>query len=86
VINVNGNGETIYYVRDDKNQMVGVNKAVADNLLILVKENKIHSITFISKPEATLYPEKDLSADDVKLKDFKWEEKKRPASRYGIFF
>ena len=83
-IDVYGNGETCYYVRDDKNALIGVNKAVADNLTIFVDENKVSSITFKSKPEATLYPEKDLSQSDVKLKDFKWEETARPSSKEDL--
>jgi hypothetical protein len=71
-------------VRDDKNALIGVNKAVADNLSIFLEENEVHSITFRSKPEATLFPEKDLSASDVKLKDFKWEENARPASKEDV--
>ncbi len=85
-INVNGNGETIYYVRDDKNELIGVNKATSDNLLIFVTENKINTITFITKPEASLYPEKDLLPDDTKLKDFKWDEINRPADKEDIFY
>ena len=85
-INVYGNGETIYYVRDEKNGIVGVNKAVAENLLILVNENQIKSITFLAKPEATLYPEKDLSKNDVRLKNFKWDEDKRPFEPDDIFY
>jgi hypothetical protein len=84
-IDVYGNGETIYYVRDDKTNLIGVNKAEADNLLIFVKENKVNTITFLSKPEAVLYPEKDLSINDVRLKNFKWEEQNRPCDRYDIF-
>ncbi|MGD0711162.1 MAG: OstA-like protein [Bacteroidales bacterium] len=84
-IDVFGNGETIYYVRDDKTKLIGVNKAEADNLLIFVKENAIKTITFLTKPEAVLYPEKDLSINDVRLKNFKWEEENRPCDRYDIF-
>ena len=85
-INVYGNSETVYYIRDDKKAIVGVNKAVADNLLILVDKNEIKSITFLSKPEATLFPEKDLSKNDVRLKNFKWEEDKRPEEPDDIFY
>jgi len=85
-INVYGNGETIYYVRDDKTKLIGVNKAEAENLLIFVKENAIKTITFLSKPDAVLYPEKDLSTNDVRLKNFKWEEENRPCDRDDIFF
>jgi len=84
-IDVNGNGETIYYIRDDKNELIGVNKAQSDNLIIHVNENKINTITFITKPVATLYPEKDLSANDTRLKDFIWEESKRPLCKEDVF-
>jgi lipopolysaccharide export system protein LptA len=84
-INVYGNCETHYYVRDDKNKMVGVNKATSENLLIFVKDNEIKSITFLAKPEASLYPEKDLSTNETQLKGFKWEEYRRPASPKDVF-
>jgi lipopolysaccharide export system protein LptA len=84
-IDVYGNGETVYYVRDDKTKLIGINKATAQNLLIYVKDKAIKTITFLSKPEANLYPEKDLSLNDVRLKDFKWEETNRPEDRYDIF-
>lgn len=84
-IDVYGNGETIYYVRDDKTNLIGVNKAEAENLLIFVKENKVNTITFLSKPDAVLYPEKGLSINDVRLKNFKWEEQNRPCDRDDIF-
>ena len=84
-IDVNGNGETLYYVKDDKNKLIGINKALSDNLIIYVNENEINTITFITKPVAALYPEKDLSPEDTKLKNFVWEEGKRPFGKEDIF-
>ena len=72
-------------MRDDKTNLIGVNKAEAENLLIFVKENKVNTITFLSKPDAVLYPEKGLSINDVRLKNFKWEEQNRPCDRFDIF-
>jgi lipopolysaccharide export system protein LptA len=85
-INVYGNSETHYYIRDEKNKLVGVNKATSENLLIFVNDNEIKSITFLSKPEAILYPEKDLPVNETRLKGFKWEEAKRPATANDIFY
>lgn len=84
-IDVKSNGETLYYVRDEINGLIGVNKAIADDLLIYANDNEIKTITFISKPEAVLYPEKELGSEDVKLKNFKWEIFKRPMSKEDVF-
>ena len=84
-IDVNGNGETVYYIRDSDQALIGVNIAKSDNLKIYVEKNEIQTITFISRPEATLYPEKDLSSKDTILKNFRWENDKRPYDRYDIF-
>ena len=83
-INVNGNGQTIYYAKD-KDAMIGVNKTDCSNMIILIKENKIDRITFITKPDATLYPIEELSPNDLKLRNFKWYGHLRPLNRYAIF-
>lgn len=85
-IDVKGNGETVYYVRDDKQKLIGVNKAESQNLTIYVKKREIKSITFFVQPEATLYPEKNLSKNDVRLKDFKWDEYERPDCEEDVFY
>ena len=84
-IHVTNNGETIYYIKDENSASIGINKATSENLLIYVDSNEVRSITFIAKPEATLYPEKDLTITEQFLKDFKWEEFNRPARKEDIF-
>jgi lipopolysaccharide export system protein LptA len=84
-INVYENSETIYYVRDEKQALIGINKAESINLLIYLKENKVNKINFLEKPKATLYPEKDLAPNDLLLRNFKWEESRRPKTKKDIF-
>lgn len=81
---VEGNGQTIYFAKD-KNKLIGVNKAECSNLMIYVKENKVDKITFLKKPDATLFPMSDFSPAEFKLKDFVWREKERPLSMQDIF-
>ncbi len=83
-ITVKGNSETIYFGRDN-GYLTGVNKAVSDDLLIFLKQNEINTITFISNADATLYPVEELSPAELKLKDFKWFESKRPKDKHDIF-
>jgi len=84
-INVYNNSESIYYVRDDKQALIGINKAESVNMTIYLKERKVNRIIFLDKPQATIYPEKDLAPNDLLLRNFKWEETRRPKTKKEIF-
>jgi lipopolysaccharide export system protein LptA len=83
-INVNGNGQTVYYARD-KEDLIGVNVAQSSDLVITIKNNKPDIIRFITKPSATLYPVGLAPKEELILKDFKWNESLRPLNRFDIF-
>jgi hypothetical protein len=83
-IDVNGNGQTVYYARD-KDNLIGVNVAQSSDLVITVKDNKPDNILFLTKPSATLYPIGLAPKEELILKDFKWNESLRPVSRIDIF-
>ena len=84
-INVTGNAETLYFVREDDKTLIGVNRAIAGNMHIYLKDKKINGITYIENPTATLYPEKDVKESDVLLKDFMWHVDQRPKNKTEIF-
>lgn len=85
-IYVKGNSETIYYLKEDNsNDLLGINKAVASDLLIFINNKQIESITFITNPEGTLYPVNELPMTDRWLKNFRWLDKKRPYSKFDVF-
>jgi lipopolysaccharide export system protein LptA len=85
-IRVLGNAETIYYVREEDRTMIGINKAISSDLLLFLENKQVKTITYIERPVATLFPEKDISPYDLKLKGFKWIPDKRPLSKSDIFF
>lgn len=84
-IDVSGNGQTVYYVRNKKEELTGVNRAECSDLVIFVKENKVNKIVLLTKPEGTLYPINELKPEELKLKGFSWQEEKRPVSKEDIF-
>ena len=52
-IEVIGNGESIYYVTDEKkNEAVGVNKIICSNMNIIIKNRQIENINFYKNPDA----------------------------------
>lgn len=83
-IRVEGNGQTIYYGKD-KDKYIGVNKADCSDLLIFLKDSQVDKITFIKKPDATLYPINELPPNELLLKDFVWKINQRPGSFKDIF-
>lgn len=84
LVNVNGNGQTIYYAKEEE-QIKAVNRADCSDLRIYLKDNQMDKITFINKPDATLFPLDKIDVNELKLKDFTWREEHRPLSQKDIF-
>lgn len=84
-IDVYGNGETIYYVREEDGAVVGINKALASDIVIYVEDNKVSGIRFLSKPEASMIPPEESTEEDKLLRNFQWLETRRPKSREDVF-
>lgn len=79
-VNVNGNGESIYFVRDDDSLYIGVNKIVSSNIRIAVAGQKISRINFMQDPDAYLHPVSSISPTQLRLQGFIWRGEERPES------
>lgn len=89
-VNIEGNGQTIYYVTElnketKKKELKAVNRADCSDLVIYFKDNDIEKITFITKPESTLFPMDKIDVKELKLKNFLWRKKERPLTKEQIF-
>ncbi|MFZ4521566.1 MAG: OstA-like protein [Bacteroidales bacterium] len=84
-IRVIGNAQTIYYAREEDKSLIGINVAVSSEMLVFLEKNQLKSITYIDNPDAHLLPEKSVPPNERKLKNFKWEEKRRPLKKSDIF-
>jgi lipopolysaccharide export system protein LptA len=85
-VKVMGNAQTIYYVYTDNNTAIlGANRADCSNMIIFIINNKINSITFLQKPDATLFPMKDVKPLEFLLGGFRWYGRERPRTISDIF-
>jgi len=86
---VDGNGETIYYVLEEKEIkkdsllikitfLSGMNKTICSNMRINFKGGKVSGINFYVKPDASFFPPPEIKATDRKLKGFTWRGADRP--------
>ncbi|MDT0552028.1 OstA-like protein [Urechidicola vernalis] len=85
IIDVLGNAETLQYVRNDKQELIGIDKTRASNIHITLEKNNIKTIGYIGKPDGKIYPEEEIHVNDRKFKGFHWRESERPTSKEEIF-
>jgi lipopolysaccharide export system protein LptA len=81
---VDGNAESLYFGKNEKNKILGANKALCVSMWIYFKDKKVKSVTFINKPEAVFTPMKMLAETDRQLKNFNWQIARQPQSREEI--
>ncbi|MBE0649163.1 MAG: organic solvent tolerance protein OstA, partial [Bacteroidales bacterium] len=84
-IKVLGNSETVYFAREEDRTLIGINKLFSSDMLIFVEDNDIQTITYIDKPEGSLYPENEISPYDLVLKGFNWLGDQRPKTKEEIY-
>ena len=85
-IDVNGNGETVYYIKDDNDgSLSGVNKAECSDMAIYINNNKVEKLKMFKKPSGIMHPPKEVNPKDMLLKDFSWYKEYRPTKAEEIF-
>ncbi|MDO9594768.1 MAG: OstA-like protein [Lutibacter sp.] len=85
-LDVVGNSEVIFYVRNDLQELVGITRMKSSrNIFITMENNEIETIDFIEKPDGKTYPPSKLPKNEEILKGFIWREKERPLNKEGIF-
>ena len=85
-VNVNGNAETIYYPRDDKDStLIGLNKTQSSFVTMYLKNKKIQRVVLTSASNGNMYPITQLSGGDIYLKNFFWLEDERPRNVKDLF-
>ncbi len=78
-IDVDGNGQSIYWVLDGDTVSSGMNRIVCSDMIIRLNEQgKLSKLTFIKEPDAVFTPPHELKEPEKKLKGFKWRNAERP--------
>ncbi|MFT6716351.1 MAG: lipopolysaccharide transport protein LptA [Saprospiraceae bacterium] len=85
VMDVLGNGQTLYYAKEEDSTYTGVNKAECSNIKISFKDSEIHKIMFLTEPVATFYPLNQFPASESKMDGFMWFDKLKPVRKSDVF-
>lgn len=79
------NTEVIYYMYNDDQELIGIDKTICSAIRITMANNEIEDITFITNPDGDIFPEKDLPDNSRKLKGFIWRGDERILTKDDIF-
>lgn len=76
-VNINKNTQVIYYSRDDKEQLVGINNTVSSSIQMYLEQQQITGIRFIKKATGKVYPPSMLPENARILPGFTWRGDER---------
>lgn len=85
IIHLIKNTEVIYYLYNDKNEFIGIDKTLCSAIEITLVQNEIETITFITNPDGDVFPEADFPEESRKLKGFVWRGDERILTKDAIF-
>ncbi|GEO03538.1 hypothetical protein AAE02nite_12020 [Adhaeribacter aerolatus] len=77
-VDVNGNGESIYFALEGDSVLTGMNKTVCSDMVLKFKDKKLQTISFLTNPDASFIPPHELEEPDKRLKGFKWRIDEKP--------
>ncbi|MBD0778699.1 OstA-like protein [Maribacter sp. ANRC-HE7] len=79
------NTEVIYYMYNDDDELIGINKTICSAIRIKMAENDIEELTFFTKPDGDIFPETELPENSRKLKGFVWRGDEQIITKEDIF-
>jgi len=79
-----GNAANVYYATDEEKRFIGVNKSSSDVIDVFFDDSKPQKVVFLRNLEGKSYPMRQVDHDEIKLRNFKWLNDKRPKTKFDI--
>ncbi len=81
-----GSAEAVYFIKDDSMALVGVNRVNKADVIDMIFLNKqLNKVVLRQDADGTMYPIKKVNLDDMRLRNFKWLDERRPRTKYELF-
>ena len=81
-----GSAEAVYYIKDDSMALVGVNRVnKADIIDLIFLDKQLNKVVLRQDADGIMYPIRKVNPDEMKLRNFKWLEERRPKTKYELF-
>lgn len=83
-MHVEGNAETINYIKDNGGAYMSVNKAQCAYIDIFFRKGEVYKVSLFKDVDGTNYPFTKRPMDQLQLENFKWDIKRQPKSKYEL--
>ncbi|MBC5863285.1 OstA-like protein [Flavobacterium turcicum] len=84
-VDVVKNTEVIYYMRNDDQELIGINKNKSSKINLILENNEVETITFFQQVDGDIFPEKELPENARILRGLVWRGDERIKSKDDIF-
>lgn len=84
-IHINRNTEVIFYTRNDKDELVGINHSQSSAIQITLEAQEIQTIRFLRNVDGKLHPESQFPENARILRGFEWRGDERLLSKQDLF-
>ncbi|WP_154662147.1 OstA-like protein [Siansivirga zeaxanthinifaciens] len=79
------NAQSIFYTRNENQELIGIDKAKSGSISILFSEGDIEEYSRINQIDGDLYPESKYPKNEKRLKGFDWRADERPLTIEDLF-
>ena len=84
-VNINKNTEVVYYSRNEKKELTGINNTVSSAIQLHLIDQKISGIRFIKQGKGKVYPPSKFPENFKELPGFNWRGEERITSKEDLF-
>ncbi len=77
-LNIDGNGESLYFALEGDTLTQGVNRTLSANIKLVFVGGAIRRVTYGIKPDGTFTPLQKLTEENSRLEGFKWRLEEKP--------
>ncbi|WP_111309516.1 OstA-like protein [Confluentibacter sediminis] len=84
-IDIIKNAQSIYYSRNDDDELIGIDKSKSGSINIKISDKTIDEVNKINQVDGLLYPESKFPDNEKLLKGFDWRDEERPRSVEDLF-
>ena len=77
--------KVIYYLRNEDNELVGIDKSKSGSIKVWISENTIDEMRKYNQIGGKTHPEDEFPENEKILKGFQWRESERPTSVEDLF-
>lgn len=79
------NTETIFYSRNEAQELIGINKTLSSSIKILFEEQEMKDIYYYKQVDGTLTPQEDFPENTRRLRGFNWRGEEQLLTKQDLF-